>query len=232
MFLASGKHDIMALGRPVGTHAGLVGFKMHFRLRAEEHFALGDAVELVLFPGGYAGLQPVEEGGANLCLLIAGTKLKQLGSNWSSLQEHLLQSSSHLAQRLGGAEPLFAAPLAVASIPYGFLQKRSQDGLWRVGDQAAVIPSFSGDGMAIALHSGVLAAKRYLSGDSADTFQRGLASDLRARLAFATRLSQLLVSSPRLAEMVRFWPALLPRLALMTRIRSGALLPMKAVVRG
>jgi menaquinone-9 beta-reductase len=42
--------------------------------------------------------------------------------------------------------------LAIASIPYGYVQNRSI-GLWCIGDQAAVIPSFSGDGIAIALHS-------------------------------------------------------------------------------
>jgi hypothetical protein len=33
--------------------------------------------------------------------------------------------------------------------PYGYVQNRSI-GLWCIGDQAAVIPSFSGDGIAIA----------------------------------------------------------------------------------
>ncbi len=34
--------------------------------------------------------------------------------------------------------------------------------MWALGDQAAVIPSFTGDGMSIALHSGCLAAAMYL----------------------------------------------------------------------
>lgn len=229
VFLASGKHDLRTLARPAGTHAGLVGFKMHFRLCAQEQLALGDAVELVLFPGGYAGLQPIENGAANLCLLIAGKVLRRIGGGWSRLHEYLLETAPHLARRLQGAEPLFVAPLTVSSIPYGFVQTHSADGLWRVGDQAAVIPSFSGDGMAIALHSGALAAQAYLRGETADQFQRSLARSLRGRLTLATRLSQMLVGLPSFAGLIHYWPSLLPKIALMTRIPREALLPLEGV---
>ena len=228
VFLASGKHDVRNLLRPAGAHAGLVGFKMHFRLRESEQAALGDAVELVLFPGGYAGLQAVENGAANLCLLVEGETLRRLGGGWPALEEHLLQTAPHLAGRLRGSQPLFAAPLTVASIPYGFVQRQSGDGLWRVGDQAAVIPSFSGDGMSIALHSGVLAAQCYVRGDTADNYQRALAGSVRWRVSLATRLSQALVSLPRLASLACYRPALLPRIALMTRIRNQALLRVES----
>jgi len=43
-------------------------------------------------------------------------------------------------------------------------------GLWCIGDQAAVIPSFSGDGIAIALHSARLGAECYLAGKTSSEF--------------------------------------------------------------
>lgn len=232
VFLASGKHDVRGKARSAGTHAGLVGFKMHFRLQQKEHAALGDAVELMLFPGGYAGLQPIEDGCANLCLLVAAKTLRSLGGRWSDVQKHLREASPALAQRLDQAEPLFAAPLTVAAVPYGFLQRHSDDGLWRVGDQAAVIPSFSGDGMAIALHSGVFAARRYASGQTAEAFQRELAAQLRVRLRVATTISQMLVEHPWLAQVARVWPTLLPHVAVMTRIRRAALIAAEPAVHG
>ncbi len=61
------------------------------------------------------------------------------------------RASPHLDARLAGAEPCWARPLALAAIPYG--RPARADGPWRLGDQAAVIPSFSGDGMSIALHT-------------------------------------------------------------------------------
>ena len=222
--LATGKHDLRGWTRPQGTHRGLVGFKMYYRLTADQALELGHAVELILFPGGYAGLQPVEQGAANLCLLIHEDRLRQAGSNWAGLLAHLLEHSPGLAKRLRGATPLLGAPLAAASIPYGHMQRTASDDLWRVGDQAAVIPSFCGDGMAIALHSGALAAAHLLQGHTADAYQRRLHQQLSLRLWAATRLSQALVSRPQVAGLVRVFPALLAHIALVTRIPDSALL--------
>lgn len=223
-FLATGKHELRGWVRPQGTHRGLVGFKMYYRLTAAQTAELGQAVELILFPGGYAGLQPVEQGRANLCLLIDQRRLRGAGSNWTGLLQYLLKHSSHLAKRLGGATPLLDAPLAASSIPYGHMQRTAPDGLWRVGDQAAVIPSFCGDGMAIALHSGALAASHLLAGQSPDAYQRRLHHQLAGRLWSATKLSQLMVAWPQAAHVVRAFPGLLSQIALMTRIPDKALL--------
>jgi flavin-dependent dehydrogenase len=197
---------------------------MYYRLTAQQHALLGDAIELILFPGGYAGLQPVEGGRVNLCLLITAECLRSAGSNWSALQAYLVGNNPRLAERLQGAEALLDAPLTVARIPYGHVQRAAEDGLWHVGDQAAVIPSFCGDGMAIALHSGVSAASSFLKGDPSGLYQARLSSQLGRRLAFATRLSQLMVSWPAAAQIVRLAPGLLSCIASMTRIPNTALL--------
>ena len=223
-FLATGKHDLRGWPRPAGTHRGLVAFKMYYRLTPQQHAALGDAIELILFPGGYAGLQPVEGGRVNLCLLITGKCLKGAGSSWAGVSSHLMRHSPHLAARLDRATPLLDAPLTAAHIPYGHVQATSPNGLWYVGDQAAVIPSFCGDGMAIALHSGAVAAQHFLQGDRSETYQLQLRAQLRRRLALATRLSQVLVALPEAAQIVRLAPTLLSRIALMTRIPERALL--------
>lgn len=114
--LATGKHDLRGWPRPAGTHRGLVAFKMYFRLSRQQHAALGHAVELVLFPGGYAGLQPVEDGAANLCLLIHSDRLRTLPSGWSAVLKHITEHAPHLARRLHGAEALLDAPLAASRI--------------------------------------------------------------------------------------------------------------------
>ena len=228
-FLATGKHDLRGWPRPQGTHRGLVAFKQYFRLTPQQHAALGHAIELILFPGGYAGMQPVENGGANLCLVIDSYRLKEVGSNWAGLMSHLRRTSAHLAQRLQGAAPLLDTPLAASHIPYGHMQRTSNDGLWRVGDQAAVIPSFCGDGMAIALHSGTLAAQHFLDGASPAAYQRRLHAQLALRLSVATRLSQLIVAWPQAAQLVRPFPHLLTYIAAMTRIPKSALIAPRPI---
>ena len=224
VFLATGKHDLRGWPRPAGTHRGLVAFKMYYQLTPQQYAALGSAVELILFPGGYAGLQPVEGGRVNMCLLVTGKCFKSTGANWAGLLRHILRHSPHLEQRLQGAAPLLGAPLTASHIPYGHVQRSAPDGLWHLGDQAAVIPSFCGDGMAIALHSGAMAAHHFLKGDRSETYQTQIRAQLGHRLAVATRLSQVMVALPQAAQVVRLAPRLLSRIASMTRIPHAALL--------
>ncbi|MBY0338886.1 MAG: hypothetical protein K2X11_19885, partial [Acetobacteraceae bacterium] len=66
--------------------------------------------------------------------------------------------------------PVRDRPLAVAGVPYGFRAAGGAPGLYRVGDQLSVIPSFTGDGMAMALHSGLAAAEAILTGRDAPDF--------------------------------------------------------------
>ena len=58
--LATGKHDLRGWRRP--RDAGPIGLKLHLRLAAHQRRALAGHVELVVFSGGYAGLQRVEVG--------------------------------------------------------------------------------------------------------------------------------------------------------------------------
>jgi menaquinone-9 beta-reductase len=193
IFLATGKHDLKEWKRPPGPQPDLIAFKMYWRLAPAQAAALAGHVELILFPGGYAGLQAVEGGRANLCLLVRKSIFGRKYGSWENLLSAMQQACPHLAARLECAACLFDRPLAISRIPYGHVARES-GGLWRLGDQAAVIPSFSGDGMSIALHSAHLAARYYLLGHSAAVFQRTLASQLSWQVGPATLLSRMLVS--------------------------------------
>lgn len=224
-FLATGKHDVRGLKRPSGLQDDLVAFKQHFRLAPGQAAELERHVELVLFEGGYAGLSPVEGGRANLCLLVRRRRFAELGQRWDHLLSAMRAESPHLDRRLTGAEPCSSRPLALSAIPYGHV-RRHADQIWRLGDQAAVIPSFSGDGMSIALHSARLAATIYLEGGDAGAFQRRLARDLRAQVWTATVLSHGLVRRPGqaiIAAAARLFPSLVATAALRTRVSDAAL---------
>jgi flavin-dependent dehydrogenase len=134
--------------------------------------------------------------------------------------------SPHLDRRLEGAEPCWKRPLALSAIPYGSVRRRA-DGLWRLGDQAAVIPSFSGDGMSIALHSAELAAATYLAGDDAEAYQRWLARDVTGQVLLATLLSHGLVrrmGQAALGRVARLAPGLMSTVAFYTRVSDAAVL--------
>jgi flavin-dependent dehydrogenase len=193
VFLATGKHDLRGRVRPKGKQADLVAFKMYWKLAPQQASELEGHVELMLYRGGYAGLQPVEEGAANLCCLIQRTELQRLGGHWEDLLAAMLRDGGLLRQRLQDATRLLEKPLAIAAIPYGYV-RASSDGVWALGDQAAVIPSFTGDGMSIALHSG-----------------------------FATVVSRGLVWRPArsvVSALVNAWPGVLEVVARRTRLSA------------
>lgn len=215
VFLATGKLDVHDWPRPRGVQPDLIGFKMPWRVSGSVARDLSEAIELFLFPGGYAGLQMVGVDTANLGLLVQRPRFKLLGGDWGSLLRHIAAHSRHFERRLGTAVPTLPAPLSVSSLPYGHLQRDSTDGLWRLGDQAAVIPSFAGSGMSIALHSASLAATTFLEGGNAAAYHHQLWRNLRWRVRLATFVSKALVSR-RVEPVLEIALAALPSLVAMT----------------
>lgn len=222
VLLATGKHELRGAARdPAGTIADLIGFKMFFR-SATLARRLAGAVEITAFDGGYAGLQPVEGARLNLCLLVSGDRYKAIGGSWRALFNELLREPG-LAP-LADAIPLLDRPLAISAVPYGYLAPPS--GLWRLGDQAAVIPSFCGDGMAMALHGGRLAADMLAAGATPQDFQTRLRGDVARQVRLATTLQRL--ASGRLGRFALVAglgaaPGLLAKLAAWTRVEPAAL---------
>lgn len=220
-FLATGKHDLHGWARNAKrAQSDLVAMKMYFTLTPEQQIEIAGHVELILFPGGYAGLQPVEGGYVNLCALITREKLRSLGGRWEGMLDHMQRHSDQLARRLSGSAPALERPLALSAIPYGYCAPvpPGNASLWRVGDQAAVIPSFSGDGMAIALHTADRAAQLYLEGATASVFQAEIRRHLDRRLQLATLISRSVIAMPSLAHAARLWPSVLSGIFTATRV--------------
>jgi flavin-dependent dehydrogenase len=224
VFLASGKHDLRGQDRGKGAHGDLVGFKLYWRLAPRQTDALRGMIELILFKGGYGGLSLVENGVANFCLVVRRSVLRGTGG-WNELLAAIRKEVPHFACRLDGATALWERPLAVSSIPYGYLIQDAS-GLWCVGDQAAVIPSFTGDGMSIALHSANLAVQMYLDGASVDRYNRELRRHLSSGMRLATVLSRAMVTQAgrALAPMgLSIFPDAMNWIARSTRIPERAL---------
>ncbi len=220
VFLATGKHDLRGWSRTLhGPENTLVALKMYFELAPKQRAELTGNVELIVYPGGYAGLQEVECG-ANLCVLITREKLQSFGGRWDHLLDYIGVRSHHLSRRLSGAVPLLDRPLAISSIPYGYCAETSSGQIspWRLGDQAAVIPSFCGDGIAIALHTAQRATEFYLEGSTATAFHAHLRRQFERRLYAGAVLSRLLVAVPSLAKIFRLWPSMLSEIFTATRI--------------
>jgi len=225
LLLATGKYELRGQTRdPSGTISDLIGFKQFFRATPALRDALAGTVEVTAFDGGYAGLQPVENNKLNLCLLVERNRFKAVGGSWPALFAQLILEPG--LARLADAEPLLDKPLTISAVPYGYLARpRIDDVIWRLGDQAAVIPSFCGDGMAMALHSGRLAADMLASGATPHAYQLRLRGDVARQVKLATTVQRL--SSSRAGRFALITgltaiPAALATLARWTRVESAA----------
>jgi len=227
VFLANGKHDLRRLARP--RHAdGLLALKMYFDLAPDQQAELHGGIELMLLNGGYAGLQRVENNRAVLCMLVPATRYRRAGGRWDSLLAELCREVPLLERRLTGAVACLAQPLAIAGTPYGHLYRPPRGaprGLFRLGDQACVVPSFAGDGVAIALHSGMDAAAAWLRGDDARRYHADLVRHALTPMRCASLLHAVCRSpaaQPLIAAACRSWPAMLRAAASLTRVARAA----------
>ncbi len=215
VFVATGKHALRGVERRAG--GGLTGLKMYYRLAPDQSAALGDAVELVMFPGGYAGLQRVEGDLANLCLLTRYPAERLAGA---------IARAPHLAVRLAGAEPLLPKPLAIANLPYGMVARVEPEhpGRFRVGDQFAMIPSFTGDGMGIALVTARWAAQAWVERGAAgaQAYAARARRTVRGQMGLAASLATIGLwpgAGRIVAELLRAAPGLMALGARATRVR-------------
>jgi menaquinone-9 beta-reductase len=167
----------------------------------------------------------VEADRAVLCALLPAAMVRAAAGRWDSLLDALTDACPHLRERLAGAVPLLDRPLAVAGLPYGYVHdQRTHDpaGLFRLGDQAAVIASLTGDGVALALASGSLAARSWIAGQSAAHYHRRLAAGLSRQVRIGSVIHRLCLmprSQPLVAAACGLWPGVMRSAAAVTRAR-------------
>ncbi|HTU11656.1 MAG TPA: FAD-dependent monooxygenase [Allosphingosinicella sp.] len=182
LFLATGKHELRGAMRPIGRRAVSVGLRAAVAPPAD----LAGTIELHLYDGGYAGLLLQEDGAANLCLSVAQ---RRMAGGREAFLAMLMKEVPLLADRLGGVPP--ADWEAIAGVPYGWRARAVEPGLFRLGDQAGVIASLAGDGIAMALCSAAAAAHACLHGDGAPAYQRAFAARARRPVAIAETLRHM-----------------------------------------
>ena len=186
LFLASGKTDIRGLARPEAARGRdpTLGLRVRLGPSPALDALVGDAIELHLFDRGYAGIVRQEDGTANLCLAVHRSRLAEAGDPEQllvALGDECPRLADRLAWRMAGGVD------AIANVPYGWRATAGTPGLFRLGDQAGVIPSLAGEGMGIAIASGIRAARAYLAAGpgAAVAFQRHLARDLARPIGLA-----------------------------------------------
>jgi flavin-dependent dehydrogenase len=220
LFLASGKHDVRGMARPEDARGAdpTLGIRVRIVPSPALGKSLAGGIELHLFDRGYAGLAMQEDGTANLCMAVHRSRLQAAGSP-AQLLEALSREMPALGEWVALIEPN-ASIDAIANVPYGWRQRTGVDTIFRLGDQAGVIPSLAGEGMGIALASGVAAANAYVLGGSASAAQ--WQEDFARRLARPIGIAGIvrhIAESERAAWLLPFMrPALIQVIANATRM--------------
>jgi flavin-dependent dehydrogenase len=236
VIMACGRHSVAGLPPRTTVDAGSarrkqVGVKCHYAA-----VQMPAQVELFFFRGGYAGINPVEGGRANLCLLASYAAFAAAGRSVASMLAAAATWNPALAARLQGAEPLVETECAVAPVDT-HRPAQPWDGVACLGDTAAMIPPLCGDGMAMALRGAELCAplvNDFLRGQLtlaawAQAHRRVWQVEFQRRLRMGRALQSVL-ETPWGAEALIGLGALIPSLAnYFVRSTRGPVSPALAV---
>lgn len=116
-----------------------------------------NTVALHNFEGGYCGINRIEEEKYNLCYLGSKDQLRQYG-NIPDMEEAVLFQNPHLKQIFQNSTFLFDKPEVINEVSFS-PKKPVENHILMIGDAAGLITPLCGNGMAIAIHTGKLAAE-------------------------------------------------------------------------
>ena len=188
------------LRRPSLAESGprRIGIKAHFAGEAAP-----PSTDIYFFAGGYCGVQPIGERRVNASAMVCADIATSLEQVFAAHPQLWLRSRSweQVTETVTTSPLIHAVPEPVT------------DGVMNAGDAAAFIDPFTGDGISLALRSGVLAAQSAIEGGCARYAREYHARFARAfrTAAFTRKLSRAPVNVRRVAaiafrfELVKNW---------------------------
>jgi flavin-dependent dehydrogenase len=193
-------------------------------LAVKRHFSGAfpeDLVALHNFRGGYCGVSRIENGLVNICYLTTQEYLKKAGS-LQALDEMVFAGNPHLEELGRGLSPAWEKPLTISQI---WFRPKSplEQGILMAGDTAGLIYPLCGNGMAMAIHAGKLAAEavlpflegKYSRADMESVYRKAWERTFSRRLLYG-RFFQPFMGSVAATEaavrLLEWLPGLLPPL--------------------
>jgi flavin-dependent dehydrogenase len=143
-----GEGIVWANGR-ARSDSGWLGIKAHY-----EDLELSDDLEIHLQDGGYVGLTRVEGNRVNVCGLFRHARTDGTDVLGAACEKAGLRT---LAGRLRDARAVTGSIKGVTNFALGW--QRAVPGRMCVGDAAAMIPPFTGNGMTMAIQGAMEAAE-------------------------------------------------------------------------
>ncbi|MFD2035875.1 NAD(P)/FAD-dependent oxidoreductase [Belliella marina] len=140
----------------IKKRSAYIGVKYHIKTDLDP-----STIALHNFEGGYCGINKIENDKFNLCYLGSRDQLRETG-NIEEMERKFLWENPFLKRIWLESEFLFDRPEVINEI--NFMPKKAiENHMIMVGDAAGLITPLCGNGMAIAIHSGKLAAEAILT---------------------------------------------------------------------
>jgi flavin-dependent dehydrogenase len=182
------------------THRNF-GFKRHYRGPHDD-----GVIELHSFRRGYLGVNAVEGGLTNICGLVHASRLSGHKGRWDTFIDAIRAEEPHLEELYAHQVP--AQEGYLSSEPVIFRARSAvEGGVFMVGDASGVIDPLTGNGMAMAVQSALLAAPLLLRLLEQPSRRAEIEREYRRahRRFFATRIAwsrraAMLLARPRLID--------------------------------
>ena len=139
----------------IHTRTPYIGVKYHINTDFNAH-----TVALHNFEGGYCGINKIEGEKFNLCYLGSKEQLKKFG-NITDMEEAILYQNPFLKSIFQNSDFIFEKPEVINEVNFS-PKKPVENNILMLGDAAGLITPLCGNGMAIAIHTGKLAAEAVL----------------------------------------------------------------------
>jgi menaquinone-9 beta-reductase len=133
-----------------------IGVKYHLRLDMP-----ADLIALHNFEDGYAGISAIEDGRYCFCYLTTRENLRRHGTI-PAMEQTVLQKNPHLRRIFSEAEFLYDQPEVINEISFA-TKTCVENHMLMCGDAAGMITPLCGNGMAMAIHAGKLAAEQVMA---------------------------------------------------------------------
>lgn len=177
------------------------GFKRHY-VSNEQRATSDEAIELYSFRRGYLGVNAVEGNVTNICGLVHASRLGGHKGRWDAFVETIRAEEPELDALFTRHRP--AQDHFLSSEPVIFRARSAvEGGVFMIGDASGMIDPLTGNGMAMAIQSALLAAPfilRALGGERVeDDYRRAHRAFFASRIAWSRRAAFLL-SRPRLLD--------------------------------
>lgn len=177
------------------------GFKRHYRGAHED-----GTIDLYSFARGYLGVNAVEGGITNICGLVHASRLAGHKGRWDAFVETIRAEEPRLEALYARHAP--AQDQFLSSEPVIFRARSAvEGGVFMIGDASGVIDPLTGNGMAMAVQSALLAApmivrlleNRSRRGEIENEYREAHRAFFAPRIGWSRHVASLL-SRPRLLD--------------------------------